>query len=157
MLSAHPYGDGCRKPHPGFARFRPYRASILSPLAHRGPARSACSFCLQTRITCRSAIKPARFSKLGTTDPRGLKQPPNCALIQTRWRGANLLTFAIKRDLQRFVDGACCNCDFVKVGHSVDRTPHPPSPPISATLSPAYAAPHGAAITCNTVLTWKKP
>lgn len=39
---ARPYGDSCREPHPALARFRPYRASILSPLAHHGPRRSAC-------------------------------------------------------------------------------------------------------------------
>lgn len=34
MPWACPSGDGCRKPHPGIARLRPYRASILTPLAH---------------------------------------------------------------------------------------------------------------------------
>lgn len=46
-LKARPCGDSCREPHPGFARFRPYRASIFSPLAHRGPACSAYHFATQ--------------------------------------------------------------------------------------------------------------
>lgn len=42
-----PGGDGCRKPHRCFATLRPWRASILTPLAHPGPARSACTISLQ--------------------------------------------------------------------------------------------------------------
>lgn len=34
--SVAPAGHGCREPHPGCAWLRPYRASILTPLAHPG-------------------------------------------------------------------------------------------------------------------------
>ena len=40
--SVAPAGHGCREPYPGCTWLRPYRASILSPLAPSGPARSAC-------------------------------------------------------------------------------------------------------------------